>query len=433
MQKSCNAAHIKQIYGYDKPANDMIRRIKKQAILICRSIVATRAACFLLLTVMLFQADYIYGASIMIAWNANQESDLDGYKVYYGATAGNYGSPIDVGKITAYEITGLNSGTRYYIALTAYDTSDNESAKSVEISGVADAASTTSITSTRPSSSSTAASSVPATTSSTAPVTTTSITATTTQVSSTSTIAVQSSTTSTAVLPITTSAPVTTSTPVSSTSTVEPETTTTTSVEGEPSSCDEPEKLQPFSVSSSDDPRPLFSTGNLVDGDPQTAWLTIFTWFKKDASLTLDMGSEKTITSLSLYASRLFGIDFLPANLELQISNDNTAWQTITAGSVSSSIEPPYADSWKLGGHTCRYIKLCISGRKTIFFFQLAQIAELEIYGCNQTDHIPFASQNSASTESNQPFSTPEKNLRSSGHEAALPPGIPGRPAVRFQ
>ncbi len=411
----------------------MIRRIIKQDRHRHRSIVLLASFLFIL-PVLLLQADYIYGASIKIAWNANQESDLDGYRVYYGTAAGNYGTPIDVGEITAYEITGLNTGTRYYIALTAYDTSDNESAKSVEISGVAEAAATTtSITSTQPSSTSTAASSVPATTSTTAPVTTTSITATTTQVSSTSTIAVQSSTTSTAALPITTSAPVTTSTPVSSTSTVEPETTTTTSVEGEPSSCDSPEKLQPFSVSSSDEPRPLFSTGNLVDGDPQTAWLTIFTWFKKDASLTLDMGSEKTITSLSLYASRIFGIDFLPANLELQISNDNTVWQTITAGSVSSSIEPPYADSWKLGGHTCRYIKLCISGRKTIFFFQLAQIAELEIYGCNQTDHLPFASQNSASTESNQPFPTPDKSLRSSGHEAALPPGIPGRPAVRFK
>ena len=412
----------------------MIRRIIKRDRRSHRSIVLL-ASFLCIVPVLLLQADYIYGASIKIAWNANQESDLDGYRVYYGTAAGNYGTPIDVGEISAYEITGLNTGTRYYIALTAYDTSDNESAKSAEISGVAQAAATTtSITSTQPSSTSTAASSVPATTSTTAPVTTTSITATTTQVSSTSTIAVQSSTTSTAALPITTSAPVTTSTPVSSTSTVEPETTTTTSVEGEPSSCDSPEKLQPFSVSSSDEPRPLFSTGNLVDGDPQTAWLTIFTWFKKDASLTLDMGSEQTITSLSLYASRIFGIDFLPANLELQISNDNTVWQTITAGSVSSSIEPPYADSWKLGGHTCRYIKLCISGRKTILFFQLAQIAELEIYGCNQTDHLPFASQNSAWTESNQPIPSPDKSLRSSGHEAAaLPPGIPGRPAVRFQ
>ena len=410
----------------------MMRSIKKQARHSHTSIVL-QASFLVMLSLLLLQADFIYGASINIAWNANQESDLDGYKVYYGTTPGNYGMPVDVGITNAYEISGLNTGTRYYISLTAYDTSDNESAKSVEISGVAETDSTSSITSTQPSSTSTAASTVPATTSTTVPLTTTSVLTTTTQVSSTSTIAVQSSTTSTAALPITTSAPVTTSTPVSSTSTVDPETTTTTSVEGEPSSCDSPEKLQPLSVSSSDKPRPLFSTGNLVDGDPQTAWLTMFTWFKKDASLTLDMGSEKTITTLSMYASRMFGIDFMPANLELQISNDNNVWQTITAGSRSSSLEPPYADSWKLGGHTCRYIKLHLSGRKTIFFFQLAQIAELEIYGCNQTDHLPFASQNSVSTVSNQPLNPPDRSVRSSGNEAAPPPGIPGRPAVRFK
>ena len=47
----------------------------------------------------------IHAASITIAWNANQETDLSGYKVYYGTTAASYGSPIDVGNITAYELS----------------------------------------------------------------------------------------------------------------------------------------------------------------------------------------------------------------------------------------------------------------------------------------------------------------------------------------
>jgi len=128
----------------------MIRLIIKRDRRSHRSIVLL-ASFLCIVPVLLLQADYIYGASIKIAWNANQESDLDGYRVYYGTAAGNYGTPIDVGEITAYEITGLNTGTRYYIALSAYDTSDNESAKSVEILGVAEAAATTtSITSTQP-------------------------------------------------------------------------------------------------------------------------------------------------------------------------------------------------------------------------------------------------------------------------------------------
>ena len=49
---------------------------------------------------------------------------------------GDYGNPLDVGDVTAYELTGLDEGVRYYIAITAYDTSDNESEKSDEENGV---------------------------------------------------------------------------------------------------------------------------------------------------------------------------------------------------------------------------------------------------------------------------------------------------------
>jgi len=76
------------------------------------------------------------GESLNLEWDPNGEGDLKGYKVYYRTIAGTYGSPIDVGKVTAYELTGLDAGVRYYVAITAYDTSDNESEKSDEESGV---------------------------------------------------------------------------------------------------------------------------------------------------------------------------------------------------------------------------------------------------------------------------------------------------------
>jgi fibronectin type 3 domain-containing protein len=71
--------------------------------------------------------------TIKIAWDANTEEDLAGYKVYYGTSTGNYGTPIELGKVTEYDITGLNSNTVYYIALTAYDSVNNESEKSDEL------------------------------------------------------------------------------------------------------------------------------------------------------------------------------------------------------------------------------------------------------------------------------------------------------------
>ncbi|BCA53033.1 hypothetical protein W02_01730 [Nitrospira sp. KM1] len=71
-------------------------------------------------------------ASASLSWNANSESDLAGYKVYYGTSSGNYTSSINVGKVTNYTVTGLATGRTYYFALTAYDTTGNESAKSSE-------------------------------------------------------------------------------------------------------------------------------------------------------------------------------------------------------------------------------------------------------------------------------------------------------------
>ncbi len=56
--------------------------------------------------------------------------------MYYGTSPGSYGSPRDVGDVTEYELTGLVEGVRYYIAITAYDTSENESEKSDEENGV---------------------------------------------------------------------------------------------------------------------------------------------------------------------------------------------------------------------------------------------------------------------------------------------------------
>lgn len=83
----------------------------------------------------LFISTSIFATSIQVTWNANTEADLSGYKLYYGTTtSGNYTSVIDVGKVTTYSITNPTTGVTYYVALTAYDTSGNESEKSNEVS-----------------------------------------------------------------------------------------------------------------------------------------------------------------------------------------------------------------------------------------------------------------------------------------------------------
>jgi len=72
--------------------------------------------------------------SATLQWGANSESDLAGYKMYQGTMAGSYDTSVDVGNTTIYSAQNLQSGLTYYFALTAYDTSGNESPPSIEVS-----------------------------------------------------------------------------------------------------------------------------------------------------------------------------------------------------------------------------------------------------------------------------------------------------------
>jgi hypothetical protein len=74
-------------------------------------------------------------AQIRLAWDPNTEPDVAGYQIYYGTSSRNYRYSVDVGNVTAYTIQGLTQGVTYYIALTAYDSADNESDFSNEVSG----------------------------------------------------------------------------------------------------------------------------------------------------------------------------------------------------------------------------------------------------------------------------------------------------------
>lgn len=71
-----------------------------------------------------------------LAWDANQEPDLAGYKVYYGTSSREYINFIDVGKETTYRLDNLLEDVRYFVAVTAYDMSGNESDFSEEVSGI---------------------------------------------------------------------------------------------------------------------------------------------------------------------------------------------------------------------------------------------------------------------------------------------------------
>ena len=49
--------------------------------------------------VMIFTCTQLcHGASLHLTWNGNTETDLAGYKVYYGTSSGVYEDPIVSGK-----------------------------------------------------------------------------------------------------------------------------------------------------------------------------------------------------------------------------------------------------------------------------------------------------------------------------------------------
>ena len=75
-----------------------------------------------------------HAADVTLAWDENTESDVAGYKVYYGIESGTYTTIIDVGTHITCVISDLTAGVTYYFAVTAYNISGQESDYSDEIS-----------------------------------------------------------------------------------------------------------------------------------------------------------------------------------------------------------------------------------------------------------------------------------------------------------
>jgi hypothetical protein len=95
-----------------------------------------RSAVLLLITFVILGSFPLAAADVSLEWDPNGESDLAGYKVYFGTASGVYGAPITVAGTSpnpTYTVTGLLPGNTYYFAVTAYNTSGLESGYSNEV------------------------------------------------------------------------------------------------------------------------------------------------------------------------------------------------------------------------------------------------------------------------------------------------------------
>mgnify|MGYP003572122216 CR=1 FL=1 len=87
----------------------------------------------LLASALLLSPMVAHAAAVTLAWDANTEDDLAGYKIHYGTASHSYSQSIDVGDVTEYTLEDLDDGVTYYLAATAYDDAANESGYSVEL------------------------------------------------------------------------------------------------------------------------------------------------------------------------------------------------------------------------------------------------------------------------------------------------------------
>ena len=74
-----------------------------------------------------------WASQVTLAWDANTESNIAGYILYYGTSSRNYASSVDVKNATQYTLKNLTEGQTYYFAASAYDTGNNKSSYSSEL------------------------------------------------------------------------------------------------------------------------------------------------------------------------------------------------------------------------------------------------------------------------------------------------------------
>ena len=97
------------------------------------------AALFVLLMLLAVRA---FAGGATLAWDPVSSSSLAGYMLYYGPTAGNYTTKIDVGNTTTRAVSSLTDGATYHFAVTAYDSSRTESGFSNDVTATVPAAAT---------------------------------------------------------------------------------------------------------------------------------------------------------------------------------------------------------------------------------------------------------------------------------------------------
>lgn len=70
---------------------------------------------------------------VKLAWNANTNVDVTGYRIHFGTASGSYTSNIVLGNVTSATVSGLAEGVNYHFVVCAFNAAGFESAFSNEV------------------------------------------------------------------------------------------------------------------------------------------------------------------------------------------------------------------------------------------------------------------------------------------------------------
>jgi hypothetical protein len=99
---------VTKLFSRPRKSNQTRLRLRLVPWAICRV-----PLLFLLLALFALPFSAAHAASVDLEWDPNIESELAGYKIYWGLSSGNYTSSKDAGKNTTATISGLDEGETY--------------------------------------------------------------------------------------------------------------------------------------------------------------------------------------------------------------------------------------------------------------------------------------------------------------------------------
>ncbi len=88
----------------------------------------------MILAVVFFALPSNASTSLQVSWSQSSDTNVLGYKVYYGTASQQYTNTILAGNVTNIMVSGIQPGVRYYFAATSYNAAGWESSFSPEIS-----------------------------------------------------------------------------------------------------------------------------------------------------------------------------------------------------------------------------------------------------------------------------------------------------------